>query len=91
MYIQYLHCIHPRTPFPCHFPASTGTKSHLDRTCSVLLFSDFVEEKGKKKTKKWLLLVSDKDRHKDFPCDISMYMCIITPIGSSPLFFFKLP
>jgi hypothetical protein len=23
----------------------------------------------------------------EFPCDISMYMCIINPIGSSPLFF----
>jgi hypothetical protein len=28
---------------------------------------------------------------KKFLCDISMYICTITPIGSSPLFFFILP
>jgi hypothetical protein len=31
--------------------------------------------------------------HTEFPCDTSMYICIIYmhPIGTSPLFFFILP
>jgi hypothetical protein len=28
--------------------------------------------------------------HREFHCDISLYICIITPIGLSPLFFFIL-
>jgi hypothetical protein len=29
--------------------------------------------------------------NREFPCDISMYICIITRVDSSPLFFFFLP
>jgi hypothetical protein len=38
-----LHHIHPPTPFPHHFPPPMGTQSP-DRTCSALLFSNFVKE-----------------------------------------------
>jgi hypothetical protein len=29
--------------------------------------------------------------YREFPCDISMYICITTQIGSPTLFFFFLP
>jgi hypothetical protein len=64
----------------------------LGRTCSSLLFSDFVEEK-REKIKKINIFVCLRLRllHREFPCDISMYICIITPIDLSPLIFFILP
>jgi hypothetical protein len=37
------------------------------------------------------LIVWDKELHKEFPCDISMYICSLTLIGSSSLIFFILP
>jgi hypothetical protein len=49
IYTQYLHQIHPPTPFP-HILLSMDTnppqptKTH--RTCFALLFSDFVKEKN---------------------------------------------
>jgi hypothetical protein len=44
------------------------------------------------KRKTWhLLLVWDKSSYTGSFCDISMWMCIITPIGSFPLFLFILP
>jgi hypothetical protein len=79
MCTQYLHHIHLLTHFPHLLPPPTGTNpSPHCRTCSALLFSDFVKEK------KMILL------HREFPCDISMYICNITQICSSPLFFFFL-
>jgi hypothetical protein len=27
-------------------------------------------------------------KHRAFPCGISMYVCIVTPIGLSPVIFF---
>jgi hypothetical protein len=42
---QYLHCIHPPTPFPHHLPLPTGPNLPWGRTCSILLFY-FVEEKN---------------------------------------------
>jgi hypothetical protein len=36
------------------------------------------------------LLIWDKGRYHKFPCDISMCICIITPIDLSPLIFFIL-
>jgi hypothetical protein len=47
MYTHFLHSIHPSIPFPCHLPPPTGTKHPAGRTCSTLLFSDFVEERIK--------------------------------------------
>jgi hypothetical protein len=42
------------------------------------------------KLKKWYF-VSLRYLHREFPCDISTYVCIITQVGSCPLFFFFLP
>jgi hypothetical protein len=48
MCTQCLCCIHPPSPYPQLFstPASTNT---APRTCSVLLFYNFVQEKKRKK------------------------------------------
>jgi hypothetical protein len=43
----FLHCIHSPTPFPYHLPLPQRQPSPRGRTCSVLLFSDFAEEKEK--------------------------------------------
>jgi hypothetical protein len=45
MCTQYLHFIHPPTSFPHLFPYPTATNPSSGRTCSALLFSDFIEEK----------------------------------------------
>jgi hypothetical protein len=44
MCTQYLHHIHPPTPLPHILSPPTGT-NHWDRTCSALLFSNFIKEK----------------------------------------------
>jgi hypothetical protein len=44
MCTQYLHHIHPPTPF--HLLPPIGTNPTLGRTCSALLFSDFLKEKN---------------------------------------------
>jgi hypothetical protein len=54
------------------------------RTCSALLFSDFVKNKNG-------ISVCLRELHREFPYDISMYMYIVNWIGLSPLFFFFLP
>jgi tellurite resistance protein TehA-like permease len=49
MCAYFLHHIHPPSAFLGHLPHPTGTTlSPPCSTCSALLFSDFVEEKGKK-------------------------------------------
>jgi hypothetical protein len=64
----------------------------LGRTFSTLMFSDYVREKREKiKWKHDILVVWDKDSYTGsflvlFPW---MYVCILTPIGLSPLIFFK--
>jgi hypothetical protein len=48
---MFLHCIQPPTPFPHLLSPPIGIITPLPptgRTCSALLFSDFVEEKRKK-------------------------------------------
>jgi hypothetical protein len=45
MCTQYLHYIHPHTLSPYFLPTPTGTNPS-DRTCSALLFSNFVKEKN---------------------------------------------
>jgi hypothetical protein len=75
-----LHVIHSPTPL-CHFLPSTETPA--PRTCSALLFSDLVEEKRKS----WYCLAWATQ---EVPYVIFTYMCIITPIGLSPLIFFIL-
>jgi hypothetical protein len=47
MCTQFLYHIHSPTPFLHHFPLPTGLLPH-NRTCSTLLFSNFIEEKRKK-------------------------------------------
>jgi hypothetical protein len=82
MYTQYLHHIHLPTPSPHILSHPTGTNS-TERTCYTLLFSVFV--------KKWHFFFLFKRTLHWFPCDISMYIFIITQIGSFPLFFSFLP
>jgi hypothetical protein len=56
----------------------------LGRTCSALLFSNFVNEKNDIfACLRWL--------QRGFLCGPSMYICIIVQIGLSPLFFLFLP
>jgi hypothetical protein len=78
MCIHYLHDIHPPTPFPI--------TSHPHRTCSTLIFSNFVEEKIYKiiRETQHVLLVWNKVSY----IFVSMHICITTPIGSSlPVLF----
>jgi hypothetical protein len=50
MFTHFLHHMHPPTPFPHHSLPPTGTNlSSPCRTCSALLFSDFVEFIKRKK------------------------------------------
>jgi hypothetical protein len=82
---QYLYHIHPPTPFPTSLPLSwVPTFPQLSRTCSVFLFANIVKEKKKD------IFSCLRQIHGKFPCGTSMYICIITWIGSS-LFFFFLP
>jgi hypothetical protein len=53
MCAQFLSCIHCSAPFPATFPIPLVPTAH-PKTCSALLFSDFVEEK--KKNKKFLFV-----------------------------------
>jgi hypothetical protein len=46
---HFLHHIHPPTSFPHHPHSHWCQPSALGRSCSVYLFSDFVEEKIKDK------------------------------------------
>jgi hypothetical protein len=59
---------------------ATSPDPILGRTCSTLLFSDFVEEKTRKTM---LLLVWDKDSYTEIPSIASMHKYITTHIGSS--------
>jgi hypothetical protein len=80
------HYIYPPISFPHLFPLPTGTNYPPRRTCSALLFSDFVNKKQKNDVficLRWLC--------RKFPCDMSVYVCLITWIGSYPLFFLFLP
>jgi hypothetical protein len=52
MCAQFLNCIHPSTPFTDHLSPCTDTNAPPNRTCSALLFSDFVEEKEERKKRK---------------------------------------
>jgi hypothetical protein len=45
MYAQYLHHVHPPTPFSYILPPPTAT-TPPNRTWSALLFSDFIKEKN---------------------------------------------
>jgi hypothetical protein len=77
VYVFLCH-IPPPTPFPCHLsPPTVTTPAPLlpGKTCSTLLFSDFVEEKRKKS--KFLTFFEIKVATRQFPCDISQYICII--------------
>jgi hypothetical protein len=56
MCTQFLHHIHPSTTFLRHLPLHTGANPS-SKTCSALLFSDFVEEKRRKKKKKMTFLL----------------------------------
>jgi hypothetical protein len=56
MYTHFLHCIHPPTPFTRHLstPPGASPPPTLGRTCSALLFTNFVEEEREKiKWKIW--------------------------------------
>jgi hypothetical protein len=57
MCVHFLYHIHPPSLFPCYLSPPTGTSSTLGRTCSALLFSDFVEEKRKKERNEIFCLV----------------------------------
>jgi hypothetical protein len=50
MYTHFLHCIHPPTPFTRHLstPPGASPPPTLGRTCSALLFTNFVEEEREK-------------------------------------------
>jgi hypothetical protein len=79
-YVIFL--LYSLTPFPFILPHPMGTHSPY-RTCFDFLFSVFV-----KKQKHHFCLFQIAIQM--FPCDIFMYICIITQIGSS-LFFSFLP
>jgi hypothetical protein len=51
---QFLHCIHPPTPFPRHLPLIPPPCPLPGSICSALLFSDFVKENRNKEKKRKL-------------------------------------
>jgi hypothetical protein len=59
---------HPPIPLTCHlYPATGTTPTHTPgRTCSTVIFFNFVEEKKKRK--------NEKNDTREYPCNISMYM-----------------
>jgi hypothetical protein len=75
MCTQYVDHIHSPILFPYHLPLPTGTNIPPPaprRTCSILLFSDFVEEK------KWqFCLFKIATQGAVFPCDISMSIYVL--------------
>jgi hypothetical protein len=89
MCTQHLHHIHS-CPHP---PTDTNSP---EKTCFALLLSIFVKKKKEKKkrkgifVKKWYFCLFKIAIHW-LPCDIFMYICITTWIGSSRLFFSFLP
>jgi hypothetical protein len=83
MCTQYLHHIHLLCPFP-HPPHSHWYQSPgQDLFCPPVL--RFCERK------KNVTFVCVRQLYRKFPYDTFMYICIITQISSSPLFFFFLP
>jgi hypothetical protein len=71
MCTQYLHYIHPPTPFPHLLPAllvPTSPQAGLFLPpCSPIF------EKKEKND----IFICLRWLHKEFPCDISMYICIV--------------
>jgi hypothetical protein len=104
MCTYFLHLIHSPTPFPVppHTLIPTPLLSPL--TClppvpvPILQFlflppvlPSYSPIFYKKKEKITLLLAWDKGSYVEFPCDISMYICIITTTVFSPLILFIHP
>jgi hypothetical protein len=81
MCAQYLHHIHPPTPFHHLFPPPTSTNPPTPRGQNLFhtLALQFCTWKKEKKD----IFACLKYLHREFPCDTSMHICI----GSSPLFF----
>jgi hypothetical protein len=77
-HLYRIHYLHPFLTSPQHW-----YQPPPNRTCLAVLFSNFVTGK------KWHFCL--RKLHREFPCDITMYKCIITWIGSSLLFFSFLP
>jgi hypothetical protein len=57
MCTQYLHYIHPPTPFPHILSSLPLVPTPTDRTCSAYLFSNFVKKKERKKEKMTFFVV----------------------------------
>jgi hypothetical protein len=80
MCTQYLHNIHPPSPFPYLLPTPTGSNSP-GTTCSLILY----KEKRRRKWHFWLFKIAT------WGVSLWHFICIIAQFGSSPLFFFFLP
>jgi hypothetical protein len=81
MCTQYLPHVYPPTLFPNILLPLIVTNPPTGGSCSTFLLSHFV--KGKKNN----IFVYLRYLYMKFPCDISIYIHIITQISPSPLFF----
>jgi hypothetical protein len=83
MCTQYLYYIHPPYSLSPHSPSSDWYQSpRQDLFCTPIL--QFC------KKKKWHFICL-RYLYSEFHCDIAMYICITTQIGSSPVFFSFVP
>jgi hypothetical protein len=87
MCTQYLHHIHLSTPCP-HLlltPICTNLSPPPPWPREDLFHSPVLQFCKRKKNYIFTCL---RLLHREFPCDISMYTCIIAPVGSSLFFFY---
>jgi hypothetical protein len=82
MCTQYFQYNHTPMSFPHLLLPSTATNysPHPRQDLFALLFSNFCKRKND-------IFVCLRQLHREYPCDISVYVCIIKWIGSSSLFF----
>jgi hypothetical protein len=78
MRTHFLHNIHPPTPFFTTIRLPVVPSALPGRTCSTLSFCWFC---GRIKKKWHFYSIEIKVAEREFPWDMSMYICLITPTG----------
>jgi hypothetical protein len=84
----FLHWIHPPTSLLPLVPILTHQPGQNLFHLPVL---QFCRREQRKDIKKNMSFGITNKCHREFPCDISTYICIITLISLPPLIFFILP
>jgi hypothetical protein len=81
---EYIFPLHSSSYTLTLYPPPSQWYQPPGRTCFTFLFFAFEKQN---KTKRAFLFVCLRELYREFPCDMSMYICIVTQIGSCPLFF----